>query len=72
MRISGLFQLVLTDIWSPIRCRSLEYEKLELPGQGVPKPELGNEGNQNAHPFNWTTKSIAKIMGHVHPLKAAA
>jgi len=28
--------------------------------------------NENAHPFNWTTKSVAKIMAYVQPLQTAA
>ena len=28
--------------------------------------------NQTAHPFKWTTKSVAKIMAYAEPLKAAA
>jgi transposase len=28
--------------------------------------------NQNAHPFKWTTKSVAKIMAYAQPLKEAA
>jgi transposase len=28
--------------------------------------------NQKAHPFNWTTKSVAKIMAKTEPLKEAA
>ena len=28
--------------------------------------------NQNAHPFKWTTKSVAKVMAYAEPLKEAA
>lgn len=30
-----------------------------------------NEWNQHAHPFNWTTKSVAKVMAHAELQKAA-
>lgn len=28
--------------------------------------------NQNAHPFKWTAKSVAKIMAYAEPLRVAA
>ena len=28
--------------------------------------------NQKAHPFKWTSRSVAKIMAYAEPLKAAA